>query len=195
MAKGKQSLKEKLGEDLITQTDEESGNIPFFLIDDNYGVAVNPMEYLLVERKEKTRSIKDDTGNVIGGETYYSWEFCRGSDTFETSLINYTKLTERKLLSTLVKCKDFRILVKIRLQIQKTINDAFKIDGLNKELLNACTTIESPEELNLKMKEMMKLMDDAQIKYDDFIEFLKEKQRIVVHRTEPVKRRLNLEKE
>lgn len=193
--KGKQSLKELLDESQLTQTDEETGTIPFWIIDDTYGVAVNQYEFSLVERKEMTRSIKDESGNIAGGEIYYTWQFCKSASSFEDALITYCKVTERKLLTKLVKCKDFREIVKIRLQIQKTINDSFKIDGINKDLLSACNTIESHQELDIKITETNKLINDVTKQANDFIEFIKEKQTIIVNRTEnkPKKHRIKEE--
>jgi len=193
--KGKQSLKEILNESQLTQTDEETGTIPFWIIDDTMGVAVNQYEFSLVERKEMTRSIKDENGNITGGEIYYIWQFCKSASSFEDALITYCKVTERKLLAKLVKCKDFREIVKIRLQIQKTINDSFKIDGINKDLLSACNTIESHQELDVKIAETNKLIDDVIKQANDFIEFIKEKQTIIVNRTEnkPKKHRIKEE--
>lgn len=195
MAKGKQSLKETLDESQIVQTDEETGSIPFWLIDDTYGISVDQYSFYLVEKKELTRAVKDEKGNIVGGETYIAWQFCKTANSFEDALLTYCKVTERKLFSKLVKCKDFRELVKIRLQIQKTINDSFKLDGINKELLGACETIEAHQELELRAKEMSKLFDKASVEYEKFMEFLREKTTIIVQRTEPKKHRMPKEEE
>lgn len=181
MAKGKQSLKETLDESQLVKTDEETGDVPFFLIDSNYGVSVDKYGYSLVERKEMTRSVKDESGTVIGGEIYYQWTFSKSANSFEDALIAYTKVTERKLMGKLVKCKDFKELVKIRLQIQKTINNSFKIDGINAGLLNACNTIQGHEDLKIKISEVNKLADDATEQFNNLIDTIKEKRKIIVH--------------
>ena len=180
MARGKQSLKDKLNESLIIKTDEEIGDIPFWLIDENYGVSVDKYGYSLVEKKEMTRGVKDDAGNIVGGETYYTWQFCKSASSFEDGLLAYTRVTERKLMSKLVKCQDFRMLVAIRLQIQKTINNSFKINGINSELLDACNTIQGHEDLKIKIAEVNKLADDTTEQFNDLIDTIKEKRKIIV---------------
>lgn len=195
MAKGKQSLKETLSPEKIIKTDEEVGSIPFWLINDTYGVAVDAYEYSLVEKKEMTRSVKDDSGQIIGGEIYYSWTYCKSASSFEDALLVYSQVTERKLMGKLVKSKDFRELVKIRLQIQKTINNSFKIEGLNQNVLNACNTIESHKDLEVKINEVSKLIELTTTKANDFIDFIKEKHTIIVQRTESKKHRTPKEDE
>jgi hypothetical protein len=178
--KGKQSLKETLDPSLIIKTDEEVGDIPFWLIDLNYGVSVDKYGFCLVERKEMTRSIKDESDNVTGGEIYYAWQFCKSADSFEDALLAYTRVTERKLMSKLVKCQDFKVLVAIRLQIQKTINNSFKLDGINSNLLDACETIQGHEELKIKLNEVNQMTDKVTDTYNEFIDFIKEKRKIIV---------------
>jgi len=63
--KGKQSLKDTLDASLITKTDIEEGDIPFYLIEPNYGVSADKYGYNLIERKEMTRGVKDESGNII----------------------------------------------------------------------------------------------------------------------------------
>jgi hypothetical protein len=180
MAKGKQSLAETIDPSKIVDTGEEGGDIPFFLIDNTYGVSADKYGFNLVERKKMTRAVKDDKGNITGGEIYYMWQFSKSANEFEDTLIAYAKLTERKLMSKLVKCQDFRELVKIRLQIQRTINNSFKIDGINKDLLSACNTIQGHEELKIKIEEVNKLADTAEETFNNFIEDVKEKRKIIV---------------
>ena len=196
MARGKQSLKETLDPSLITKTDIEEGDIPFFLIENGYGVSVDKYGYNLVERKEMTRSVKDEKGNVVGGETYYTWNFSKSAGSFEDALLAYTRVTERKLMSKLVKCADFRKLVAIRLQIQNTINNAFKIDGINSTLLDACNTIQGHEDLKVKITEVNKLADNATEQFNNLIDTIKEKRKIIVQempkeKKHPIKEELN----
>jgi hypothetical protein len=193
--KGKQSAIANLDDSQINQVDEESGKVPFFLIDKDYGVTVNQYGFELVERTDGKRYSKDDKGEVTGCEIYDKWIFCKSASGFEDAILAYSQVTERKLMSKLVKCKDFRKLVEIRLRILKTINNAFKIDGVNKDLLSACNTIESHQELEIRIKEMNKMFDAASIKFDNFMEFIKEKQAIIVKRTEPKKHRTPKEEE
>ena len=188
MAKGKQALKDILPEELIVRTDEEV-NVPFWIIDDNYGITVNQYGYELVERKEMMRSVRDEVGNLVSGEVYTTWVFSKSASSFEQAILTYCD----KLMSKLVKCKDFRELVKIRLQIQNTVNNSFKIDGLNRDVLSACQTIDAHEELKLKLDEINDLSDKATRQFDDFMEFVKEKRQIIVKNTEGKKHRMPLE--
>lgn len=175
----KQSLKEKYGIDNIKKTNDEE-NKPFWIIDETYGVSADNYGYSLVERKEMVREIKDEKGEGVGAESYYSWSFCKSANSFEDALLAYTRVTERKLMSKLVKCKDFRELVSIRLQIQKTINNSFKINGVNSELLDACNTIQGHEDLKIKLSEVNKLADEATKSFNELIESIKEKRKIIV---------------
>lgn len=194
MARGRQSLKETIDPSKIIKTYEETGDIPFWLIDKNYGVSADKYGFNLVERKEMTRAVKDEDGNVSGGEIYYAWQFCKSAESFEDGLIAYTKVTECKLMGKLIKCQDFRKLVAIRLQILKTINESFKLDGINSNLLDACNTIQGHEELKIKLEEVNKLADDATKTFDNFIEMIKEKRKIIVQEMPKEKKhRLKLE--
>jgi hypothetical protein len=108
------------------------------------------------------------------------WQFCKSADSFEDGLIAYTKVTERKLMHQLVKCQDFRKLIAIRLQIQKTINNSFKLNGINSNLLDACNTIQGHEELKIKIDEVNKLANEAEEHFNNLIETIKEKRKIIV---------------
>ena len=44
----------------IIVTNKEEGAIPFFIIDDRYGVAVNQYSYMLVVKKNAYRTITSD---------------------------------------------------------------------------------------------------------------------------------------
>jgi hypothetical protein len=180
MAKGKQSLIETIDQSKIIDTKEEAGDIPFWLIDENYGVSADKYGFNLVERKKMTRAVKNEKGDITSGEIYYMWQFCKSADSFEDGLIAYTKVTERKLMHQLVKCQDFRKLIAIRLQIQKTINNSFKLNGINSNLLDACNTIQGHEELKIKIDEVNKLANEAEEHFNNLIETIKEKRKIIV---------------
>ena len=61
--------------DKIIISDEETGSLPFFLIDDDYGISGNMYDYALVVKKKANRAAtKDDCENYEGMYIQYtSW--------------------------------------------------------------------------------------------------------------------------
>ena len=71
MPRGKKALSETSDLEII-KSDKEEGNIPYFLIDDDYGIACDERQEILVRKRIANRTIKDVNKEYI--EQYVSWD-------------------------------------------------------------------------------------------------------------------------
>ena len=91
----------------VIHTEEETGNIPFFILeDDKYGIATDKVSYSLVRRKQASKTVKDEEGNEDHVETYYMWESFKWGRTIESVVDSYIRHKTKELDSTLVKEHD-----------------------------------------------------------------------------------------
>ena len=142
MAKGKESLLETTPKDKIVVTDKEEGSIPFFEFDDEYGIAVDQFQYILVQKKISGRTVTDENGNEYV-ESYIKWDTSKAkySSTVEGIIDSYISVIEKKKLKDL-RTKDMNDIIKVRLEIKAIIEKAFNNTGVNKEILDTANKIQ-----------------------------------------------------
>ena len=128
-SKGKQSLLETTDSRDIIETDEEVGSIPYFIIDEEYGVACDNLCYILVVKKIACRRGKEDndedTNKVY---KYIRWEDLSYLDSFESVIKMYTEVKEKRLNRKLIKSQDLQDIKDIRRSIRNDIKKALSIN-------------------------------------------------------------------
>lgn len=194
MAKGfgRVSLTESTDLDVI-ETGIEEGCIPFFLIEENYGVSVDDLCYKLCERRKANRTIKDENGNPDHVETYFLWTAFKYLSSFKQSIECYCKIKERKLNARKVKNADYKELINTQNEIKRIVAKALKTDGVNKEFVSFCDLTDKKEELLREIEEVRALKKTLNDESESLINLIKEKRRIIISSTEPKKHRVKTE--
>lgn len=90
----------------IEETDIEEGTLPFFLIDDEYGIACDQYCYMLCKKKRANRTIKDEDGKPNHIESYWSWTPFKYTGTFQSIMETYVEQKERGLNKRIVKSNE-----------------------------------------------------------------------------------------
>ena len=94
MARGKKSLIETTNLP-IEKTDKEEGQIPYFIIDDEWGVSCDDRNEILVHKRLANRTIKDENNINTYIEQYYSWESICYTSNFTTAIDIYANKKEQ----------------------------------------------------------------------------------------------------
>ena len=104
MSKGMKPLTETT--DLpIVNTNTDEGDVPNFMFkgDKDYGIASDDCNYILVERKNASRTVKDDNGTPIKVETYNQWLDKGFFKSFDNCLKMYCEVNDSLYKQLLVK--------------------------------------------------------------------------------------------
>lgn len=188
MAKGKKSLFETTDPSNIIETDKEEGQIPFFIIDEEYGIAADNMCYMLVIAKKAGRTIED---NKV--ETYIKWEPVAYVNTLAQAINDYAIKKERKLNRKLSKSKDLTEIKNNQIIINNIIKKALSVNGQNKEVFDTLELLQTKEDVLKLINEVKNAKEEAIKMFDEFEELIKEKRKIIIKQTEPVKHRYKKE--
>lgn len=162
---------------------EEIGTIPFFLIDDDYGIAADKLCYMLVRRAEGTKTGDDGESVKI-----YRWTSIAYLKDIPGCVREYMELKIRGKNRKLVKSKDFKDLLSVEKEVVDHINSVFTNKNKN-ELLNITEVIQMKEKLKGELEGIRELKEKLLRAYNEFEEMLKEKRRIIIGQTEPKKHR------
>ena len=108
----------------IRETTEEGGRIPFFLLGDDYGIAVDQLSYVLVKKKESMRYIRDEDGSISHGETYYRWTDIGYVGTFRAALEFFYTTKVRDEFSKIKKAKSYKELMEMESKVMEIIREA-----------------------------------------------------------------------
>lgn len=177
----------------VKETDIEEGNIPFFLIDDEYGVTADNYCYMLCYKKKMNRSVKNEDDVITHIESYYNWTPLKYTNTFQSIIECYMTIKERKLSSRLVKNKDYKEFINIQNEIKDIISKAFDTNGVNKEFVSFCDLIDHKEKLLQEIEELSALKDKVVDMANDLLNIIKKKRKIIINETEGKKHRIKLE--
>ena len=188
MAKGKKSLIETTNPDKIIETDKEEGQIPFFLIDDEYGIAADNLCYMLVNAKKAARTLSDD--NV---ETYIKWEPVAYVNTIKRAIEEYSIVKERKLNRKLLKSKDLTEIKNNQDEVRNTIQKALSVDGKNKHIFEVLDLLQAKEDVLKNINDLKVQKEKLLQLFDEFEALIKEKRKIIIKQTEPTKHRYKKE--
>lgn len=195
MAKGRaKQLLENTDLPLI-ETDDEEGTIPFFIIDDNYGIAVDNYCYQLCKKSKANKTVKGENGVPTHVESYYKWTSFKYTDSLKSMFDCYVKEKERELHSKLTKSREFRDLMKVQDEIKTIICTSLKPDGHNKEWLSTVELLDEKERLRSEIKELQNIKQSVIREADSLLDIIKEKRKIIIGETEPKKHRIKKEEE
>lgn len=177
----------------IVETDIEEGTIPFFLIEDDYGVAADNNCYMLCERKKASRTIKNESGEPDHVETYFLWNSFKYLSTFKGTLECYLQIKSRKLNARKLKTTTYKDIIDNQNEIKNIIANALKSDGVNRDFVSFCDLVDKKKELLNDIQEVKNLKNQLIDEVDSLMNLVKEKRRIIITNTEPTKHRLKLE--
>lgn len=171
----------------IEETDIEEGTLPFFLIDDEYGIACDQYCYMLCKKKRANRTIKDEDGKPNHIESYWNWTPFKYTGTFQSIMETYVEQKERGLNKRIIKSKDFKEILETYNKIHKIISDALDIEGLNKSFMSVTSLLDQKEKLLQEISEVHELKEDLLKEYNELQILIKEKRKIIVDKHKPLK--------
>lgn len=178
MARGRKPLTELTDLPLV-ETELEEGQIPFFLIDEEYGVNCDQYCYMLVKKKRATRTIKDEDGKPHHVESYWSWISLKYANTFQYIIECYVSIKGKDLNKKLVKSTDYKDLIKTQEQIRDILNNMFSLN-YNKDFLTVGDKVDTLNGLSKDLKELENTRDMLKKECDDLLAFIKETRKIVM---------------
>lgn len=164
----------------IIETENEEGTIPFFIIDDEFGIACDQYCYMLCRKKRANKTVKDEDGNPSHIESYWMWTSYRYTNSFESIMNTYVSQKERDINKKLVKEKDFKNIIKTYQDIHEIIKNAFDVEGLNKDFLSHSTLIDQRAELEADIKATKELRNKLSKECEELEKLIKEKRKIVI---------------
>lgn len=188
MAKGKKSLVETTDPDKIIETDKEEGQIPFFIIDDEYGIAADNLCYMLVYAKKAGRTLTD--GNV---ETYIKWDPVAYVNTIKKAIEEYSIVKERKLNKKLLKSKDLSDIKANQEEVKEAIQKALSPSGKNQKVFETLDLLQAKEDVLKDINDLHEQKEKLLQLFDEFEALIKEKRKIIIKQTEPTKHRYKKE--
>lgn len=171
----------------IIDTNDEAGNIPFFLIDEEFGISCDQYGYMLCRKKRANRTIKNEEGNDDHIETYWMWTAYKYTSTFESIMKCYVSQKERDLNKKLIKEKDFKAILENYKQIHQIIKNALSVEGLNKDFISMSSLIDQRKKLDDEIKDVETYKNSLKQKCDELQEAIKEARKIVVEKHKPKK--------
>ena len=163
----------------VIVTDKEEGAIPFFVIDDKYGVAVNQYSYMLVVRNDAYRTVTSDNGEEYV-EQFIKYEPIKWALAFKTIIELYVQMKEKDLYKGIVRTKDFKALIEIQTKILDQINSAFSVNSINQHVLDTCELIQSKEDLIEESKQLKDMQENLKREYDELMSLIKESRKIII---------------
>lgn len=194
MARGKKSLLETTDLPIIT-TDKEGGQIPYFIIDDEWGIACDERNEILVKKKIASRTIKNENGEEDHIEQYIMWEPIVYPDTFTKAIEIYADKKGKEKKSKLIKSKDYNDLISIQNEIKSTIASALDFKGVNKDFLSITSILDERTKLEEELKMLKETKEQVLSETDKLLQLVKEKRSIIISNTEPKKHRTPKEEE
>jgi hypothetical protein len=196
MARGKQTLAETVKPEDIIATEEETGSIPFFIIDDEYAISGGYGDYALVIKKSASRQGKEENGEDKNKVyTYYKWNELKYLPTVEGVIETYAEVKERNLNKKLIKSKDLQDLIQIRLEIKDIIHKALSLKTMDNQTKEVCDLTDTIQKLKGTINETKADLKELRNLKNQTISEIKEARKIIVDRDKPVIHRVKLEKE
>jgi len=181
MAKGKLSLLDTTAPDDIILTNEETGSIPYFDIDGEYGVAEGYASETLVVKKRANKKGKVDLGeNPDKVYSYEKWDELKYPSTFDRAIEIYAETKLRNLNKTLIKSTDLKDIRKNQLEVQAIIKKALNINIMDGEIIEACSLINTIQYMKKQIEETIKLNKELVSETKKLREEIKESRQIIV---------------
>ena len=171
----------------------EEGYIPFFLIEDDYGIAADEYCYMLCQRKKMNRTVKDENGNPAYVESYLYWRALKYSGTFQNAIECYVEIKERQLNARHVKNKDYQKVIDVYNEIREIVANAFSATGINQEFLSFGDLLSQKNKLLNEIDELSDIKYKVETAADDLLQIIKDKRKIIIGETEGKKHKMKLE--
>lgn len=177
----------------VKESDNVEGSIPFFIIENDYGIACDKYCYSLVKRRKANRTVKEN--NVPSHiESYTVWEDIAYVNSFQAVFEQYIKIKGLELSADTPITRDFNRILQNEKQIETIIKTAFSHDGKNKDFISFADLIDQKEALIQDIQELRKQKEDVQKAVEELLNLVKQKRSIVLKETEETKHRYKLEK-
>jgi hypothetical protein len=188
MARGKKSLLETSNLPIVT-TDIEEGQIPYFLIDDEWGIACDERNEILVHKRIANRTIKNEKGDEDHIEQYIMWDSISYPSTFSSAIESYVNKKGKTEKSKLKKSTNYNDLIKIQNEIKLTIEKSLEFNGVNSNFLSSMSIIDERAKLEEEIKKLRETKEMIIKETDLLMELVKQKRAIIISNTEPKKHR------
>lgn len=188
MARGKKSLLETSDLPIVT-TDIEEGQIPYFLIDDEWGIACDERNEILVHKRIASRTIKNEKGDEDHIEQYIMWDSISYPSTFSSAIESYVNKKGKTEKSKLKKSTNYNDLIKIQNEIKLTIEKSLEFNGANSNFLSSMSIIDERAKLEEEIKKLRETKEMIIKETDLLMELVKQKRAIIISNTEPKKHR------
>ena len=192
MPRGKRNLLETTDLPIIP-TDKEEGQIPYFILDDEWGISCDERQEILVHKKSANRTIKDENGVETHIEQYYMWDSVAYTSSFTHAISIYVDKKGKEKKSKLIKSKDYKELIAIQNDIKSTIAKALDFKGVNKDFLSITSILDERTKLEKELKMLKQTKEQVLQETEKLLELVKEKNKIIISTTEPKKHRVKKE--
>lgn len=189
MARGKKSLLET--SDLpVVYTDEEKGQIPYFLIDDEWGVSCDERQEILVKKKIANKTVKDENGENEHIEQYTMWDSICYPSTFTDAINSYVKKKSRSMKSKIYKSSDYKDILNVQNEIKSIVAKSLDTNGVNKNFLSITSIINERQKIEEELQMLRDVKEQVNNECEKLMELIKEKRSIIIKNTEPKKHRM-----
>lgn len=159
MARGKQSLVETTAPENIIETQEEVGSIPFFDIDESYGVSGCYADMALVVKKNASKTGKEENGEDPNKVyTYFRWDELKYDARLSGILDLYLKEKRLKAFKS-QRTKDIKDLIRIEQELYDYIHSILDINE-NEQFKNVCNLTDTVLYLKHQIEEARKVLSD-----------------------------------
>jgi hypothetical protein len=181
MARGKQSLAELAAPEDVIETNEVTGSIPFFLIDDEYGISAGYGDYSLVIKKKASRKGKEEDGeNKDKVYTYTNWVELKYVSTVEGIIETYATIKERNLNRKLIKSTNIQDIVKNKQEVKDKIYKALRVDIIDNQVKECCNLLDTSQFLKQQITEVKAVLTEYKKLIAEADHTFKEGKKIIV---------------
>ena len=194
MPRGKRNLLETTDLPIIP-TDKEEGQIPYFILDDEWGISCDERQEILVHKKSANRTIKDENGVETHIEQYYMWDSVAYTSSFTHAISIYVDKKGKEKKSKLIKSKDYNDLISIQNDIKSIITRALDFDSVNKDFLSITSILDERAKLEEELKLLRETKEQVELETEKLLQLVKEKRSIIISNIEPKKHRTPKEEE
>ena len=186
----RKNLLENIEPEKIIDEGREEGQIPFFVIDEEYGVAVNDLCYMVVCAKKRNKTVE---GGFVEKLIFY--EPVSYVSTFAQAIESYVSIKEKKLNRKLLKSKDLTEIKNNQEEIKMIIKKALSTNGINRKMFDTVELVQAKEDIIKDMDDLKKQKERMLRMFNELESLIKEKRRIIIKQTEPTKHKYKEEEE
>jgi hypothetical protein len=174
-------------------TDNEEGTIPYFVLDNEWGVSCDERQEILVRKRIANRTIKDEEGNDDHIEQYFMWDSVSYCNSFTHIIQCYYERASRIEKKKLQKTTNFDDIKNIYIDVNKKISQALSSDGVNKEFMSIASILDDKAKLKEELVSLKEKKEKVEKETDKLLQLIKDKTSIIISRTEPTKHRVKKE--